>query len=139
MQTLRGKRVLVTGAASGIGKAIAERVAAEGAELLLVDVNPRALEDAGAALARTGAKVRTYVLDVTDTSRMVGLHEQIAEDGGPIDVLVNNAGVTRASHGMRTDGRFARTPRTVRSATRSGVSSRVVRGARAPSKSPVET
>src|SRR5262245_27344198 len=93
MRTLRGKRVLVTGAASGIGKAIAERVAAEGAELLLVDVNPRALEDAGAALARTGAKVRTYVLDVTDTSRTVGLHERINEDGGPIDVLVNNAGL----------------------------------------------
>ena len=93
MQTLQGKRVLVTGAASGIGKAIAERVAAEGAEMLLVDVNPRALEESGASLARTGAPVRTYVLDVTDTSRMVGLHEQIQRDGGPIDVLVNNAGL----------------------------------------------
>jgi NAD(P)-dependent dehydrogenase (short-subunit alcohol dehydrogenase family) len=76
MQTLRGKRVPVTGAASGIGKAIAERVATEGAELLLVDVNPRALEETGAALARSGAPVRTYVLDVTDTSRMIGLHDQ---------------------------------------------------------------
>ena len=93
METLRGKRVLVTGAASGIGKAIAERVAAEGAELLLVDVNQRALEAAGAALARSGAQVRTYVLDVRDTSRMVGLHEEIDKDGGPIDVLVNNAGL----------------------------------------------
>jgi short-subunit dehydrogenase len=93
MQTLHGKRVLVTGAASGIGKAIAERVAAEGAELLLVDVNPRALEEAGASLARNGASVRTYVLDVTETSRMVGLHEQTDRDGGPIDVLVNNAGL----------------------------------------------
>jgi all-trans-retinol dehydrogenase (NAD+) len=93
MQTLRGKRVLVTGAASGIGKAIAQRVAAEDAELLLVDVNPRALEETGAALARNGARLRTYVLDVTDTSRMVGLREQVARDGGPIDVLVNNAGV----------------------------------------------
>ena len=93
MQTLRGKRVLVTGAASGIGKAIARRLAAEGSELLLVDVNPRALEETGAAFGREGAQVRTYVLDVTDTSRIVGLHEQITRDGGPIDVLVNNAGL----------------------------------------------
>ncbi len=93
MQTLRGKRVLVTGAASGIGKAMAERIAAEGAELLLVDVNPRALDETAAGLGERGASVRTYVLDVTDTSRMVGLREQIARDGGPIDVLVNNAGL----------------------------------------------
>jgi all-trans-retinol dehydrogenase (NAD+) len=93
MQTLRGKRVLVTGAASGIGKAIAHRLAAEGSELLLVDVNPRALEETGEAFAREGARARTYVLDVTDTSRIMGLHEQITRDGGPIDVLVNNAGL----------------------------------------------
>jgi len=93
MQTLRGKRVLVTGAASGIGKAIARRLAAEGSELLLVDVNPRALEETGEAFVRDGAKARTYVLDVTDTSRIVGLREQITRDGGPIDVLVNNAGL----------------------------------------------
>jgi short-subunit dehydrogenase len=93
MQTLRGKRVLVTGAGSGIGKAIAQRIAAEGAELLLVDVNPRTLEETGEAFGRSGAQARTYVLDVTDTSRIVGLREQIARDGGPIDVLVNNAGL----------------------------------------------
>lgn len=92
MQTLQGKRVLVTGAASGIGKAIAGRVAAEGAELLLVDVNPGALAETAAALGG-GGRVRHYVLDVTDTSRMVGLREAIARDGGPIDVLVNNAGL----------------------------------------------
>jgi all-trans-retinol dehydrogenase (NAD+) len=93
MQTLCAKRVLITGAASGIGRSIAERFGAEGAELLLVDVNPRTLEETGAALGRTGVRVRTYVLDVTDTSRMVGLHEQVTRDGGPIDVLVNNAGL----------------------------------------------
>src|SRR6185369_663434 len=93
MRTLQGKRALVTGGASGIGKAIAERLAANGAELVLVDLNDETLHLAAAELARGGARVKTYVLDVTDTSRITGLKEQIARDLGPIDVLVNNAGL----------------------------------------------
>ena len=93
MQTLRDKRVLVTGGASGIGKAIAARIAAAGGELLLVDLNETALDAAAGDLARGGTRVRPYVLDVTDTSRITGLKEEIGRDGGPIDVLVNNAGL----------------------------------------------
>ncbi len=93
MKTLTGKRVLVTGAASGIGKAIAERLAAERAELLLVDVNEGALQATAEALAVSGVCVRTYVCDLTDVSRITGLREEIERSGGPIDVLVNNAGV----------------------------------------------
>jgi short-subunit dehydrogenase len=93
MRTLQGKRALVTGGASGIGKAIAERLAANGAELVLVDLNDEALHVAAADLSRGGARVKTYVLDVTDTSRITGLKEQIFRDLGPIDVLVNNAGL----------------------------------------------
>ena len=93
MQTLQGKRALVTGAASGIGRAIAERFAAAGAESLLVDRNETGLADVAAELSRAGARVRTYTLDVTDVSRIAGLREQVARDGGPIDVLVNNAGL----------------------------------------------
>jgi short-subunit dehydrogenase len=93
MKTLQGKRALVTGGASGIGKAIAERLASNGAELVLVDLNEATLQKAAAELSRGGARVTTYVLDVTDTSRITGLKEQIARDLGPIDVLVNNAGL----------------------------------------------
>ena len=93
MRTLSGKRVLVTGGASGIGKAIAERFAAAGAEILLVDLNADALATVAAAFAQRGVHVRTYTLDVTDTSRITGLKEQIARDAGCIDVLVNNAGL----------------------------------------------
>jgi short-subunit dehydrogenase len=93
VQTLEGKRVLITGGASGIGKAIAERCAAAGAELVLVDLNEAALRETAAGLAARGATVRTYGLDVTDTSRITGLREQIARDAGRIDVLVNNAGL----------------------------------------------
>jgi short-subunit dehydrogenase len=93
MRTLVGKRALVTGAASGIGRAIAERLAASGAALVLVDVDQARLRDTAAALAATGARVQTYVVDLTDASRITGLVEQVHRDGGPIDVLVNNAGV----------------------------------------------
>jgi short-subunit dehydrogenase len=93
METLSGKRALVTGGASGIGKAIAERLAAAGAEIILVDLNETALRDTAAAFERAGTRVRTYTLDVTDTSRIPGLKEQIQRDVGRIDVLVNNAGL----------------------------------------------
>jgi short-subunit dehydrogenase len=93
VRTLRNKRVLVTGGASGIGKAVAERAAAEGAEILLVDVTERGVGETAAALASAGRRARPYVLDVTDVSRITGLREQVHRDGGPIDVLVNNAGL----------------------------------------------
>jgi short-subunit dehydrogenase len=93
MRTLADKRVLVTGAASGIGKALATRLAAERAELLLVDMNEPLLRATTAELAAHGARARPYTLDVTDASRITGLHEAVHRDGGPIDVLVNNAGL----------------------------------------------
>jgi len=93
MKTLQGKRALVTGGASGIGKAIAERLAAAGAELVLVDLNADALRTVADDFAKRGIRVRTYVLDVTDTSRITGLKEEIARDAGRIDLLVNNAGL----------------------------------------------
>lgn len=93
METLRDKRALVTGAASGIGHAIAARFAAEGAEVLLVDVNEGLLKQTAASFAATGARVRSYVLDVTDSARIPELRAQIHAEGGPIDVLVNNAGL----------------------------------------------
>jgi len=93
VKTLAGKRVLVTGGASGIGKAMAEHFATAGAEILLVDLNEAALRETAAAFERAGHRVRTYTLDVTDMSRITGLKEQVARDVGRIDVLVNNAGL----------------------------------------------
>ncbi|MGE5732660.1 MAG: SDR family NAD(P)-dependent oxidoreductase [Gemmatimonas sp.] len=93
MKSLQGKRALVTGGASGIGKAIAERLAAAGTELVLVDLNADALRAAADEFDKRGIRVRTYVLDVTETSRIMGLKEEIARDAGRIDVLVNNAGI----------------------------------------------
>jgi short-subunit dehydrogenase len=93
VRTLTGKRALVTGGAAGIGKAIATRLAAAGAELLLVDLNEALLAETAAELRGKGTRVQTYALDLTDTSRLIGLRDEIHRHGGPIDVLVNNAGV----------------------------------------------
>lgn len=93
MRTLAGKRVLVTGGASGIGRAIAERMAAEGALLELVDRAEKPLLDAAEALRARGVSVRTHVADVTDAAQIAALRDAIHADGGRVDVLVNNAGL----------------------------------------------
>jgi all-trans-retinol dehydrogenase (NAD+) len=93
VKTLRGKRVLITGGASGIGHALARRFATEGSDLLLVDVNAGLLETEVGKLAAGGARVRGYRLDVSDVEGIAQLRETVLREGGAIDVLVNNAGL----------------------------------------------
>jgi short-subunit dehydrogenase len=93
VKTLQHKRVLVTGGAAGIGRAIATRMAAAGALLELADVDEKALLETAAALRASGAQVRTHVLDVTDTAQIEALRGAVHAGGGPVDVLVNNAGL----------------------------------------------
>ena len=90
---LKDRVAVVTGGARGIGFAIAQRFAAEGARLALFDV-----EEGGLASARErleSADVVTQVVDVTDPVRVAAAFDQIERTQGPVDVLVNNAGITR--------------------------------------------
>jgi NAD(P)-dependent dehydrogenase (short-subunit alcohol dehydrogenase family) len=80
--------VLVTGAASGIGRAIASRAHAEGADLLAVDVDHTGLESLGGELGAERFTVRQ--LDLADAAAV----DAAAADFGPVDVLVNNAGIS---------------------------------------------
>jgi short-subunit dehydrogenase len=93
MRDLRGKRTLITGGAAGIGRMIAERLVPEGAELVLVDLNEQTLNQALEAVQTMGAEVSGYCLDVTDTDAIPRLRDRVHQDLGPIDVLVNNAGI----------------------------------------------
>jgi len=90
-----GKTAIVTGAARGIGLEIARQLAAGGATVVLVDV----LEDVLAQVAQTlmtgGAKVLTYKIDVTDEAAVEKLTDEVVEKTGRLDILINNAGITR--------------------------------------------
>jgi len=89
--SLRGKRALITGAAAGIGRAIAHRFAEAGADLDLVDIDEVSLADTKSDLAVYGVHVRTHVTDLSKGEQRKLLWEGI--DGQGPDILVNNAGI----------------------------------------------
>ncbi len=95
MRSLRDKRVLITGGAQGIGFAIAERFALEGARVVLTDIDESRLAEAGERLDAVGPACLLYQLDVTDYEGVGDLRAELAEELGGLDVLVNNAGVVQ--------------------------------------------
>jgi NAD(P)-dependent dehydrogenase (short-subunit alcohol dehydrogenase family) len=91
---LEGRVCLVTGAGSGIGAAIAERFAAEGGRVYLLDKNVSGAEDAVARIKKAGGTAEARSLDVTDAARVRSSFRIIADDAGSLDVLVNVAGLS---------------------------------------------
>ena len=96
MRHLKDRVAVVTGAASGIGRALAVALAAEGCRLALVDVDDGALEATAKVARASGATVSTHVADVSNKARMQALPAEIGGEHGGVDLLVNNAGVTVA-------------------------------------------
>lgn len=101
MGTMNEKKVLITGAARGIGQAIALRFAEEGADLALCDLQAEWLDDTRAAAEKLGSKVSCYSVDVSDFEAVKNVVKQIGSDLGAVDVLVNNAGITKDGFMMR--------------------------------------
>jgi short-subunit dehydrogenase len=94
MRVIRDKKVLVTGAASGIGRAISLRLAREGAHLFLVDINVTGLADVSAEARSMGVEVVTRTCDVSDLREVTATVDDVRRRWNGIDVLVNNAGIT---------------------------------------------
>lgn len=90
---LRGSVAVVTGAASGIGAALAQALAARGAHLALADHNAEGLAGVAAAARATGVTVSEHVFDVADAAAIAAWPEQVLAAHGHAHILVNNAGV----------------------------------------------
>lgn len=86
---------VVTGAARGLGFAIAKDLATLGGKLALIDMNQEGLGQAAVALGEYGVEIRTYVCNVAIEADVVVLFDNIENDFGQIDGLINNAGITR--------------------------------------------
>ena len=90
-----GRTALVTGGSRGIGKAIVERFAEEGAKVAIIDVNEKALSETAEELREKGYSVYAKAASVTERDQIEQATQEIAETFGSLDILVNNAGVIR--------------------------------------------
>jgi NAD(P)-dependent dehydrogenase (short-subunit alcohol dehydrogenase family) len=93
MENLRGKVAVITGGASGIGKAVATRAAAEGMKLVLADIEEPVLEETARALSADGAEVLAVVTDVSDAGSVRELRDRSLQQFGAAHLIHNNAGV----------------------------------------------
>jgi 2-hydroxycyclohexanecarboxyl-CoA dehydrogenase len=102
MRGLDGKVVLITGAGRGMGKAIAERLVAEGARVAVTDVDEKSAVETAAGLEGAAG----FRLDITDADEVARCIEEIVAALGPIDALVNNAGWDKLAPFLDTDEDF---------------------------------
>ena len=89
------KVALVTGGAQGIGRVISEELAGQGAHVILGDVNLEGAEKTAAELKQTGAKASAVRIDVSSSSDVQSAFDSIVKEYKPVDIVVNNAGITR--------------------------------------------
>lgn len=94
-QRLKDKVSIITGAANGIGLATAIKFANEGAISVICDMNPAQVEDAVANVKALGGQAEGYVMNVTDRANIDDVVASVVAKHGRIDVLINNAGITK--------------------------------------------
>lgn len=94
MKTLRDRTAVLTGAASGIGRALALHLAREGMRLALVDLDEVGLAETARMVGDQGARVSRHVVDVSDRAAMLALPEAVVAEHGGVHLVIANAGVT---------------------------------------------
>jgi NAD(P)-dependent dehydrogenase (short-subunit alcohol dehydrogenase family) len=93
LRTYHQAAAVVTGAASGIGRALAEELAGRGSEVILADLQLEAAEEIASTIRTDGGKAQAFRLDVSDAAAVVSLLQDTAERTGRLDYLFNNAGI----------------------------------------------
>ena len=102
MFRLDGKRALITGAGSGIGEATARLFAAQGAQILVADVQMDAAEQVTASIVKQGGSASALALDVADETQVCAAFDRVAKQDGRLDIVVNNAGISHVGNILET-------------------------------------
>ncbi len=102
MAELAGKAALVTGAGVGIGRAIALKMASEGARVMVVDLNEETAEETAALICDAGGEAIVFTADVSDESRVSTMVKTTVDRFGSIDIACNSAAVSRGSGPIHT-------------------------------------
>ena len=98
---LDGKTALVTGSAQGIGKDIALVLAQAGANIVVNDVNSEIAEQTANEIQNLGVRALVHIADITDSDSVKQMVQRISKEFSTIDILINNAGITRDGYIMR--------------------------------------
>src|SRR5262245_19285414 len=96
MFSVAGKTMLVTGGSRGMGRLFCGLGVAEGAKIIIWDINEQTMEETSRELAR-GGEVYTYKVDISDRSAIENAAQLVLEKHGTVDILINNAGIVVAS------------------------------------------
>ena len=91
---LKGKVAIVTGAGSGLGKTIAQKLAAEGAKVALADISMENAQKAAEEIQKTGGEAAAFLADITSEEQIQKMFAEVEREFGGIDLLYNNAGVS---------------------------------------------
>jgi 3-oxoacyl-[acyl-carrier protein] reductase len=95
MPLLANHTAVITGAGSGIGRAIAAGYAREGARVVVLDINKTAAAETAQEILNAGGTAESFALDVTKRNDCIAMAKQVADKVGPVSILVNNAGIAR--------------------------------------------